>query len=67
MAQPGNYKIKQGLICVLVFVCLGLALAGGSAPLAVGAILAACVLCFYAATLEPPKAHDEHHHGGWRI
>jgi hypothetical protein len=61
MAGHGNYKIKQGFICVLVFACIGVALAGGSAPLAVGAMLTACALCFWAATMQPPKAHDDHH------
>jgi hypothetical protein len=62
MAETGNYQIKQGLICILVFVCLGVAFTGGSAPLAVGSILAACGLCFWAATMEPEKGPEEHHH-----
>jgi hypothetical protein len=28
----------------------------------VGAVLAASLLCFLAASLEPPKAPEEHHH-----
>jgi hypothetical protein len=47
---------------VLVFACLGVAVWGGSALVSVGAILAACGVCFWASTLEPEKKPDEHHH-----
>jgi len=57
-----NYRKKQALLMVGVFACFGIAIWGGSAALAVGAVLAACGLCFYASTLEPEKSHDEHHH-----
>ena len=47
---------------LLVFACIGIAIWGHSAPVAVVAILAACGLCFYASTLEPEQKPDEHHH-----
>jgi hypothetical protein len=60
-AKP-NYRKKQACLMVLVFVCLGVAIWGHSAPVAVGAILAACGICFWASRLEPEKEPEEHHH-----
>ncbi|MGD0829224.1 MAG: hypothetical protein ABSA09_14245 [Desulfobaccales bacterium] len=60
-SNPG-YRPKQALLVLLVFACLAVAIFSGSAPVCVGAILAACALCFWASTLEPKKSHDEHHH-----
>jgi hypothetical protein len=60
--QNQSYRKKQAYLMVLVFACLGLAVFGHSAPVAVVAILAACGVCFYASTLEPGKKPDEHHH-----
>jgi hypothetical protein len=57
-----GYRKKQAYLMVLVFVCIGIAVWGHSALISVGAILAACGICFYAATMEPEKAPDEHHH-----
>jgi hypothetical protein len=52
-----SYRKKQAGLVLLVFACIGVAIWGHSAPVAVVAILAACGICFYASTLEP-----EHHH-----
>ena len=60
--QNQGYRKKQAYLMVLVFVCIGVAIWGQSALVAVGAILAACGLCFYASTMEPEKKPDEHHH-----
>jgi len=60
--QNQSYRKKQAYLMLLVFACLGLAIWVHSAPLAVVAILAACGVCFYAATLEPEKEPEEHHH-----
>ena len=60
--QNQGYQKKQAYLMVLVFVCIGVAIWGRSAPVAVVSILAACGLCFYASTLEPEKKPDEHHH-----
>jgi hypothetical protein len=57
-----NYRTKQALLMVLVFACIVLAMLAGSALLAVGAIMAACGICFWASTMEPEKAPEEHHH-----
>jgi predicted signal transduction protein with EAL and GGDEF domain len=57
-----GYRKKQACLMILVFACIGIAIWGHSAPLAVGAILAACGIAFYAATMEPHKAPEEHHH-----
>jgi predicted signal transduction protein with EAL and GGDEF domain len=63
MAEPGkNYRKKQAFLCILVFICLGLAFWSGSATVAVGMVMLASVICFWAATMEPAKAPDEHHH-----
>lgn len=56
------YRKKQAMLCVLVFVCIGVAFWSANAAVAVISILAACGLCFYASTLEPERAPDEHHH-----
>ncbi len=60
--QNQAYRKKQAYLVLLVFACIGVAIWGHSAPVAVVAILAACGLCFYASTLEPEKKPDEHHH-----
>ena len=60
--QDQSYRKKQAYLVLLVFVCLGVAVFGHSAPVAVVAILAACGVCFYASTLEPGKKPEEHHH-----
>jgi hypothetical protein len=57
-----GYRKKQALLVVLVFACLAAAIFSGSAPVSVGAILAACGLCFWASTLEPEKSRDGQHH-----
>ena len=57
-----SYRKKQALLMIVVFACFGVAIWGGSPAVAVGAILAACGLAFWAATMEPAKSHDEHHH-----
>ncbi len=61
-AENQGYRKKQALLMILVFACLGVAIWGGSPFVAVGAILAACGLCFWASTLEPAKSPEEHHH-----
>ena len=57
-----SYRKKQALLMVVVFACLAVAIWGGSLALSVGGVLAACVVCFWAASLEPEKSEEEHHH-----
>ena len=57
-----SYRKKQALLMLAVFACIGVAVWGGSALVSVGAILAACGICFWAASLEPEKKPEEHHH-----
>ncbi len=57
-----GYRKKQALLMILVFVCLGVAIWGGSPAISVGAVLAACGVCFWASTMEPEKKPNEHHH-----
>jgi hypothetical protein len=57
-----SYRKKQALLMVVVFVCLAVAIWGGSLALTVGGVLAACGVCFWAASLEPEKSEEEHHH-----
>jgi hypothetical protein len=61
-AKDQSYRKKQAFMVLLVFACIGIAILGHSAPVAVVAILAACGICFWAATLEPEKEPEEHHH-----
>ena len=44
--QNQAYRKKQAYLVLLVFACIGVAIWGHSAPVAVGAILAACGLTF---------------------
>ena len=57
-----GYRKKQALLILLVFACFGVAILGFSPALNVGAILAACGAAFWAASMEPAKSPDEHHH-----
>jgi Flp pilus assembly protein TadB len=57
-----SYRKKQAYLMVLVFACLGIAIWGHSALVSVGAILAACGVCFWASRMEPEKKPEEHHH-----
>ncbi len=57
-----SYRKKQALLMLVVFACIGVAIFGVSPAVAVGAILAACGLCFWAASMEPEKKPEEHHH-----
>jgi Flp pilus assembly protein TadB len=57
-----SYRKKQAYLMVLVFACLGIAIWGHSALVSVGAILAACGVCFWASRMEPEKEPEEHHH-----
>ncbi len=60
--KTAPYRKKQAMLCVLVFVCIAVAFWSGSPAGAVLSILAACGICFWAASMEPEKAPDEHHH-----
>ncbi len=63
MTEPTNYRKKQALLILAAFVCLGAAaFLSAGAPVTVGLVLATSALAFWASTLEPPKAPDEHHH-----
>lgn len=57
-----GYRKKQALLVLVVFACIGVAIISGNPALTVGAILAACGVCFWAASMEPEKSHEEHHH-----
>jgi len=61
--QNQSYRKKQAYLVLLVFACLGVAIWGHSAPVAVIAILAACGICFYASTLEPEKKPEGNYSG----
>ena len=61
-ATNKSYRKKQAILMVLVFVCLAVAIWGGSLALSVVGVLAACGICFWAASLEPEQSEEEHHH-----
>lgn len=61
-AANQSYRKKQALLVLVVFACIGVAILGYSPLVNVGAILAACGVCFWASTMEPEKSHEEHHH-----
>jgi len=56
------YRKKQAVICLLVFVCIVVAFAVPGLYTSLGAILAVCALCAYAAKLQPEPPADDHHH-----
>ncbi len=56
------YWKKQAVVCLLVFVCIAVAFAFPGLYTSLGAILAACALCAYAAKIQPEPPADEHHH-----
>lgn len=61
-AANQSYRKKQAPLVLVIFGCFGVAILSGSAAVSVGAILASCGLAFWAATMEPAKKPDEHHH-----
>ncbi len=62
-AEPAPaYRKKQGVLCILVFLCIAVAFWSHSPAVAVIAIMAACGICFWAASMEPERAPEEHHH-----
>ncbi len=61
-ATDQSYRKKQALLMMLVFVCLAVAIWGHSVAITVGAMLAICGLCFWAASMQPARQPDEHHH-----
>jgi len=56
------YRKKQAVVCLLVFVCIAVAFALPGLYTSLGAILAACGLCAYAAKIQPPPPADDHPH-----
>lgn len=62
MATTADYRKKQAWLCVVVFVFLGLAALNFGWIATVAAVLAAAAVSLYAATLEPERAPEEHHH-----
>jgi len=57
-----NFRKKQAILCILVFACIVAAFLTDKALVAVGAILAACGICFVAAKMQPEAPPEEHHH-----
>jgi hypothetical protein len=57
-----NYRKKQAIVCILVFACIVVAFLTESALVTVGAILAACGLCYWAAKMQPEPPPELHHH-----
>jgi hypothetical protein len=57
-----SYRKKQAFLVFLVFVCLAAAFVFASPIISVGSILVACAICFWASTMEPERAPDDHHH-----
>jgi hypothetical protein len=63
MAEANQgYRKKQAFMVLAIFACFGVAIFFSSAAVAVGSILVACGIAFWASTLEPAKKPDEHHH-----
>lgn len=62
MAATENYRKKQAVLCIVVFLCLGVAILNFGWVVSVAAVLAAAAVALYAATLEPERPPEEHHH-----
>ena len=56
-----GFRKKQAIAVILVFACIVAAFLTDQASVAVGAIMAACGLCYWAARLQPEPPPDEHH------
>ncbi len=56
-----GYRKKQALVVILVFACIVAAFLTDKAAVAVGAMLVACGLCFWAARMQPEPPAEEHH------
>jgi hypothetical protein len=60
--QPAPaYRKKQALIVIGVFACIAAPFAVPGLYVALGAILATCVLIAVAAKMQPEPPADEHH------
>jgi hypothetical protein len=57
-----GFRKKQAIAVILVFACIVAAFLTDKASVSVGAIMAACGLCYWAARLQPEPPPDEHHH-----
>ncbi|OPX20567.1 MAG: hypothetical protein BZ151_03225 [Desulfobacca sp. 4484_104] len=57
-----EYRKKQAVLCVLVFIFFGLAALNFNVLVTVLAVLTASAVAIYASTLEPERPPEEHHH-----
>ena len=57
-----GFRKKQAIAVILVFACIVTAFLTDKALVAVGAIMAACGFCFWAAKMQPEPPAEEHHH-----
>ena len=62
MAATEEYRKKQAVLCVVVFLCFGLAILNFCWITTVLAVLAASAVAIYASTLKPERPPEEHHH-----
>ncbi len=62
MSSHDNYKVKQGLLVILIFGCFGVAALNFSWIITLGAVLAATAIALFASTTQPEPSHDDHHH-----
>ncbi|MFP3867725.1 MAG: hypothetical protein ACLFUU_06150 [Desulfobacteraceae bacterium] len=62
MAATEEYRKKQAVLCVAVFLLFGLAILNFSWIISVLAVLAASGVAIYASLLEPERPPEEHHH-----
>jgi hypothetical protein len=60
--ENGGYRKKQAVMVIMVFALIGVAFLSASPVVAVGSILACCGLCLWAASMQPERVDDHHHH-----
>lgn len=57
-----DYRRKQAVLCVLVFVCIAAAFVAPNALLATVAVLVGIVFALLGARIQPEPPPEEHHH-----
>lgn len=62
MEHNQDYRKKQAVLCLLVFLCIAAAFMAPNALLATGAVMAGIVFALLGARIQPEPPAEEHHH-----
>jgi xanthine/uracil permease len=56
-----EYRKKQAVLCLLVFLCIAAAFVAPNAMLATGAVMVGIVFALLGARIQPEPPPEEHH------